>query len=262
LEVNPDGLVSARFKGDYSPADDEVHVWRASLNSSVSDAAGLKLILSSDELERAERFHFEADRRRCVVGRGYLRLLLGEILNLPANTLRFEYNEFGKPRLIPTQEQRLRFNVSHAGDLILIAITRGRPVGVDVEKIRTDLDFGEVAARFFSINESKSLALLAGVGRYEAFFTCWTRKEAYLKARGDGLSVPLDQFDVPFLPNEKARLLETRHDPGEERRWMILPVSVPAGYVAAVVAEGLDWKLKCRERPPALPTTSRPIVTC
>lgn len=259
--MNPKGFVSARFSGDYGLPDDEVHVWRASLNSSASDAARLKLILSSDELERAEAFHFETDSRRCVVGRGYLRLLLGDILNLPANSLRFEYDEFGKPRLTPTQERLLRFNVSHSGDLILIAITRGRVVGVDVERIRTDLDLEEVAARFFSINEYKRLALLDGPGRYEAFFTCWTRKEAYLKARGDGLSLPLDHFDVSFRPMEEARLLETRHDPAEVGRWKLLPVSVPAGYVAAVAVEGLDWKLKCRDWPPALSTASLSIVT-
>lgn len=250
--MNPNGLATARFKGHYSLGDDEVHVWRASLNSSALDAAGLKLILSSDERERAARFYFEVDRRRCVVGRGYLRLLLGDILNLPANSLRFEYDEFGKPRLTPAQEQRLRFNVSHSGDLLLIAMTRGRATGVDVEEIRSDFDLEGVAARFFSTNEHKTLTLLAGPGRYQAFFTCWTRKEAYLKARGDGLSLPLDQFDVSVLPDEEARLLETRHDPRETERWMLLPVSVPAGYVATVAAEGFSWKLKCWDWPPAL----------
>lgn len=253
--LNPDGSVCAGFDGDYPLADDEVHVWRISLELSASNAAKFWLTLSSDERERAERFHFEVDRRRSVVARGVLRLLLGKVLNLPADSLRFEYDEFGKPRLISTQEQRLRFNVSHSGDLILIAITKDRAVGVDVERIRADIDLDKVAARFFSPNEYKSLGLLTGPIRYEAFFACWTRKEAYLKARGDGLSMPLDQFDVSFLPNEEARLLETRQDPQEAERWRLLPVSAPSGYVATVAAQGSDWKLSCRDWSPALSTS-------
>jgi 4'-phosphopantetheinyl transferase len=249
--MNPENFFGAQFNSDCAPADDEVHVWRTNLDLLTSDSAGLRRILSSDERERVDRFHFEADRQRSLVGRACLRLLLGEILNLPANKLRFEYSEFGKPRLVPTQEQHLRFNLSHSGDLILVAITKGRAVGVDVERIRS-VDIDGVAARFFSINEYERLALLTGPGRYEAFYTCWTRKEAYLKARGEGLSIPLNQFDVSFLPNEEARLLEARHDPGETERWKLLPVSVPPGYVASVAAEGLDWKLKFRDWSPVV----------
>jgi 4'-phosphopantetheinyl transferase len=243
--MNNEGSVLARFKRRYLLAEDEVHVWRTSLGQSASASARLQLILSSDELERARRFYFEPDFRRSVIGRGWLRLLLGRILDLPGESLRFEYDSSGKPRLIATQEQRLQFSVSHSGSLILIAIAKGRAVGADVEKIRTDLDLDDVAARFFSIKENEHLGSLIGLGKYEAFFTCWTRKEAYLKARGVGLSVPLDQFDVSFLPNEEARLLEVRHDPGEARRWRLAPISVPTGYVASLAVEGSDWKLKC-----------------
>ena len=184
-----------------------------------------------------------------MVSRGSLRLLLGAFLRLPADTLRFEYNEFGKPKLISTQEQGLQFNVSHSGDLVLIAITKGRAVGLDVEKIRTDIDLDGVAARFFSIDENTRLASLAGPAKYEGFFTCWTRKEAYLKAHGGGLSLPLDQFDVSFRSTEEVGLLATRPDPNEAKRWTVRPINVPAGYVAALVGEGTDWKLTCREMP-------------
>lgn len=240
----PEGFFS-RFDSNYSLADDEVHVWRKGLEGSALEIAALRPILSSDELRRANQFHFEADRRRCVVGFGMRRLLLSAILRLPAESLRFERNEYGKPRLIRAQERGLQFNLSHSGDLILVAITKGRAVGIDVERIRADLDLDDIAARFFSIDERKCLASVTGSRKSAAFFACWTRKEAYLKARGDGLSVPLDQFDVGVLPDEHPQLLSTRHDPNEVRRWTLQTVPVPASYQAAVAAEGSGWKLKC-----------------
>ena len=228
---------------DYQLADDEIHVWRSDLSVSALEIVRLKLIISLDERERAERFNFECDRQRSIIGRGRLRLLLGKILGLPASSLRFEYDGFGKPKLTSTQEQRLQFNVSHSGDLVLIAVTRGRAVGVDVERIRGDIDVDGLAKRFFSTNENERLNPLTGRRRYDAFFTCWTRKEAYLKGRGDGLSLPLDQFDVSFLPDEEPRLLETRFDPAEVRGWTLRSVNVPSGYVASLAAEGTDWNV-------------------
>jgi 4'-phosphopantetheinyl transferase len=249
--MNPGGRIWEKFNGNYALPEGEVHVWRTGLDITVFDIGRLRRILSPDEQERADRFHFEADRRRSIIGRGHLRLLLGEILGLPADSLQFDYDEFGKPRLMPTQRLALQFNVSHSGDLILIAISIGRAVGVDVERIRTDLDLDGVAARFFSANERKTLASLAGPGRYEAFFTCWTRKEAYLKARGVGLSLPLDQFDVSFLPDEEPRLLATRHDPPDAGRWGLRALGLSGGYVAALAAQGSNWKLKCWDWPAA-----------
>jgi 4'-phosphopantetheinyl transferase len=242
------------FDGDYALPENEVHVWRTGLDLDPVGLAKLRGTLSPDERERADRFHFEADRRRCLIARGYLRLLLGKILELPANGLQFEYDEFGKPSLVPMQGLPLQFNVSHSGDLILIAITIGRAVGIDVEKIRTDLDLDGVAARFFSSNECKILASLVGRSRYEAFFTCWTRKEAYLKARGVGLSLPLNQFDVSFLPNEEPRLLANRYDPAEARRWRIRALDLSSDYAAALVVSGSNWELKCWNWHPLLLT--------
>jgi 4'-phosphopantetheinyl transferase len=230
--------------------EDEVHLWRTTLDVVAPGFAKLWQLLSHDERERADRFRFEVDRQRTVIGRGYLRLLLGTILDVPAKELQFEYNEFGKPCLISSQELPLRFNVSHSGDVILIAITKGREVGVDVEKIRTDFDPDTVAASCFSANEYKIWAALVGPARYEAFFACWTRKEAYLKARGGGLSLSLDQFDVSFLPNEEPRLLETRPDPAEAGRWRIQALDISSNFAAALAAQGSTWKLKCRNSHP------------
>lgn len=250
--MNPGEPIWGGFNRGYALPEDEVHVWRTTLDMAVSDVAKLRQILSQDERERADRFHFEADRRRGVIGRGYLRLLLGQILNVPPSELRFEYDEFGKPGLMPKREPALEFNISHSGDLILIAIAIGRAVGVDVEKIRNDLDPVGIAAHFFSASECKILASLAGSDRYNAFFACWTRKEAYLKARGIGLSLPLDQFDVSFLPHEAPRLLATRPDPAEAGRWKLEALDVASDHAATLAAAGLAWKLKCWSWSPLL----------
>ena len=236
--MNFDELTWDGFNDGYILPEDEVHVWRATSNMVPTGLAQMREILSSDERERASRFHFEVDQRRSVVGRGCLRLLLGRILDLPAHELQFEYDEFGKPTLTPEQRGALQFSVSHSGDEILIAITRDRAVGVDVERIRTDLDAVSIAAHFFSANEYEVLSQLAGTIQYQAFFACWTRKEAYLKAKGIGLSLPLDQFDVSFLPDEEPRLLETRPDPAEAGRWKLWKLDISSDYAAALAAEG------------------------
>jgi 4'-phosphopantetheinyl transferase len=229
----------------------EVHVWRTSVDLAASDFARLQQILSSDEREKADRFRFEVDRRCSVIGRGSLRVLLGQILDLPPESLQIECNEFGKPGLAKNHLQ-LRFNLSHSGNLILIAVARGRAVGVDVEKIQSNLDLDAIAARFFSTNERKILASLVGSARQQAFFSCWTRKEAYLKARGLGLTVPLDEFEVSFLPHEEARLLVTRNDPADAQRWRLMAIDLSPDYVAALAAEGSDWKLNCWDWDPAI----------
>ena len=215
-----------------------------------SGLAQLRRILSPDECARADRFHFEVDQRRGIVGRAYLRLLLGQILDMPVNELQFEYDEFGKPGLIPGQRRALQFNVSHSGELILIAITTGRAVGVDVEQIRTDLDLNGIAEQFFSASECEILASLPRPARYRAFFACWTRKEAYLKAKGVGLSLPLDQFDVSFLPDEEPRLLATRPNPLEARNWSLWALDLSSedlssDYAGALAVSGSGQKLKC-----------------
>jgi 4'-phosphopantetheinyl transferase len=240
---------------------DEVHVWRASLYQPQELFACLTHLLSVEERARADRFHFEADRKRCILARGVLRLLLGDCLGMPAEQLEFRYNEFGKPGLaLSSLDHELRpsveFNVSHSGDLVLIALSRGRTLGVDIERMRMDVATEEIATRFFSPNECRDLATVAPDQRCEAFFACWTRKEAYLKARGDGLSLPLEQFDVSFLPGHDPRLIETRHDPAEAYRWTLHALEGGFGYKAALAVEGADWKLKCWEWPTAVGATS------
>jgi 4'-phosphopantetheinyl transferase len=229
--------------GDYELPPDEVHVWRATLDQPQEMMEWFLQTLSADEHARAHKFHFEADRKRHIIGRGMSRLLLGHCLGIAGGQLRFEHTEFGKPYL--QGGPSLGFNLSHSGELILVALARGRTIGIDVERMRADMVEAEIAQRFFSPRECAALAQLAPDLQCEAFFACWTRKEAYLKARGDGLSLPLDQFDVAFAPGEVPRLIETRHDPAEIQRWTIRALDPGYGCKAAVVAEGPDWALKC-----------------
>jgi 4'-phosphopantetheinyl transferase len=228
-----------------------VHVWRATLAWPGAAAHRLEQCLSADERDKMQRFRFERDRRRYLVGRGLLRSLLGRYLDVAPQDLRFETTAAGKPHLASGQGQ-LQFNLAHSGEYVLIAIADGRAVGIDVEAIRDDFDIGEIAVHFFSLDERRDLEMLTGRARIEAFFECWTRKEAYVKARGEGLSLPLDQFDVSLRPGEPARLIATRPDPAEAKRWQLSGLDVADGYKAALVVEGQGGTLRFWNSPDEL----------
>ena len=231
--------------GDLRLRDDEVHVWRASLVQGASRFEEFRRRLSEDEHARANRFHFQKDREHFIVARGLLRTILGWYLGREPNALRFYYSGYGKPALVETEGlDALRFNLSHSGRFALVAVTRGREVGVDIELIRPDFVDEHIAENFFSPFEVASLRALPADLQLEAFFTCWTRKESYIKARGEGLSLALDGFDVTLTPGEPARLLRTRHDSRESSRWSLQQLNPCPGYVAALAVEGNDWQLK------------------
>ena len=229
---------------------DEVHVWCASLDMTSPHIRRLQATLSADELERASRLHFAKDRRRFVVARGVLRSLLGRYLGVEPRQLRFSYSAYGKPTLVPTSGgARLCFNVSHSHELALYAVTYGREIGVDVEHIRTNIACEEIAERFFSAQERALLRTLPAHLKHDAFFHCWTRKEAYIKARGEGLSLPLDQFDVAFAPGKPAALLATRWAPHEASCWELRELTPGPGYAAALAVGGHGWRLACWQWP-------------
>jgi 4'-phosphopantetheinyl transferase len=222
----------------------EIHVWRGNLDHQNAD--GFLSMLAADERERADRFHFEEHRRRFIVGRGMLRTIIGGYLGVDPGGLQFCYSEFGKPALAGEDGQRdLSFNVSHSQDLALIAVTSARRVGVDLEWIRDDVADEGIAERFFASEEVQVLRGLPKGIQAQAFFNCWTRKEAYIKARGEGLSIPLDQFVVTLTPGEPAMLVTTRADPQEARRWKLRELFPAAGFAGALAAEGQDWQLRC-----------------
>lgn len=224
----------------------EVHVWRTALDLAPDQVQRLRESLSPDERARAARFHFERDRVRFTVARAGLRALLGRYLGLAPSAIGFAYGDHGKPHLAaPAPAGDLRFNVSHSGGVALYAVARGREVGVDVEGHRADFATAEIAEGFFSLAERRALSALPAERRCEAFFACWARKEAYIKARGLGLSLALDGFDVSLAPGEPAALLATRDDPAERHRWSLHALDPGPGLAGAVVAEGRDWTPSC-----------------
>ena len=235
----------------YPPASlvlsgDDIHVWFVSLDHVGSSFDRLAQVLSVDERTRAQRFHFERDRRRFVVRRGLLRTILGCYVGVEADRLQFCYGYYGKPALAETSGGgTLRFNLSHSQGLALYAVTRHREIGVDLECIRPILEAEQIAERYFSARENAVFRALPAHEKLWAFFNCWTRKEAYLKALGDGLARPLDEFDVSLAPGELARLLYIRGDPEEVCRWSLQDLTPGPGYVAALGVEGHDWRLQC-----------------
>lgn len=224
---------------------DEVHVWRARLDPEPSAVALLAATLSADERARAARFRFDRDRVSYVVARGVLREILGHYLHVAPAELRFVYSPHGKPSLdAAPRASTLRFNVSHSHGFALYAFASGREVGVDVEYMRPDFAGEEIAERFFSRGEVNTLRGLPRGERLAAFFRCWTRKEAYIKARGEGLSHPLELFDVSLTPGEPAALLATRPDPLEATRWSLEELSCAPGYAASLAVEGAAPRLE------------------
>lgn len=218
----------------------EVHVWLASLEQEPRVARALHGTLNSDERQRAGRFRFAKDREHFVVARGVLRDILGRYLGTPPARIGFSYSQYGKPSLEEGSggDGRLRFNVAHSHGLALYAVGRGRELGLDIEYLRDDLAGLEVAERFFSPPEVAALRALPAELRTAAFFNCWTRKEAYIKALGEGLSHPLHRFSVSLIPGEPASLLHAEDDPSALSRWWMTAPPIADGYAAAVVVEG------------------------
>lgn len=225
---------------------DEVHVWRADLDRKTSEISELQQTLSEDERARAARFHFSQDRSRFIVARGVLRAILGRYLDIPPGRLEFRYESNGKPTLAAAyKEETLHFNVSHSWGLALYAVANSREVGIDIEYIKATEAGSGIAERFFSPAEVAALQALPAEERTRAFFACWTRKEAYIKAKGTGLALPLDQFDVTVDPGQPAALLTTRGDPEEASRWSLRDLDPGPGCAAAIAVEGRSWQLRC-----------------
>jgi 4'-phosphopantetheinyl transferase len=213
-----------------------VHLWKKAFDASPHEIERCYQVLSPEEQARAQRFLVEPPRRAFILTRGTLRLLLEKYLDRPASEIIFRYTEFGKPLL--NEGNELRFNVSHTDGVALLAFGRGTELGVDVEKIRPVRDLKDLANRFFSISERQELNQLEREDElHTAFFRCWTRKEAYIKAKGEGLSIPLHQFDVSLEPGAAQALIATRPDPSEAERWMLRDVTFDPSFVAALAIE-------------------------
>ena len=201
--------------------------------------------LSADEKERAARFYFQRDREHFIVARGALRAILGRYLQRDPTRVGFRYSPHGKPALaMEAPGEGLRFNISHSHGLALCAVTRGREIGVDLERVRSIANLEQIAERFFSPGENAEPRALPARVKAEAFFNGWSRKEAYLKARGDGLSLSLDQFDVSLASGEPARLPRNQREPRDVGRWPLQELPPVFGYVAALAVEGHGLQIR------------------
>ena len=192
-------------------------------------------LISEDERERAARFYMDVHRSFFLSGRAMVRRILARYVAEAAAEIRFVQGEFGKPSLA-SNGAGVEFNVSHSGDLLLIAVST-RPVGVDVERWKETSDLLELADHFFSPTEREHLRALPRDGIVAGFFAAWCRKEAYLKASGTGISGGLDHFSMSLTPGEPARILHDDRDPGVHQRWFVTVLDVGTGYSAALVAE-------------------------
>ncbi|HEY89984.1 MAG TPA: 4'-phosphopantetheinyl transferase superfamily protein [Thermoflexia bacterium] len=214
-----------------------VHLYHFLFSDLISHQTELHAILSPAEQSRAARLRFPAPRTRFILARGLLRELLGRYLDVPPAELRFSYNPHGKPTLATPAHAWLHFNLSHSEEMVLLAFTSDRPLGVDVEQIHPVQKMERLVERFFSPAERVAFRALPDGQREAAFFAGWTRKEAYIKGRGLGLALPLHQFDVTLEP-QKARLLADRQTPAAVGRWTLRSLDFIPGYAAALAVRG------------------------
>lgn len=230
-KTSPEGL-------DLGPG--EIHLWLVDLAPDASVVRTLGTWLEDEEKHRAERFRFEVHRRRFIVRRGRLRQLLAAYQGLEPAAVRFEYGEKGKPALSESQKDHrpLEFNLTDSEDLALIAFTRDLEIGADIEVLRPMPDAHSIAKSFFAAGEREALADVSEPETARAFFHCWTRKEAYIKAIGEGLSEPLDRFEATLFPAEPCHFLHIGGSEAEAKRWALIHLEPTPDSVGAVAYRG------------------------
>jgi 4'-phosphopantetheinyl transferase len=226
-------------------ADEEIHVWHASVDDLGPRLAVLDVLLNNEERTRAQRFHFPRDRNQFCVARGMLRSLLAAYTGIAAADVPLEYSRSGKPELPQSVGPRLHFNIAHSHDCVVGAFASGRRVGIDVEWVRELHDADGIVARYFSPEENAAYRKLTGEARARGFFNGWTRKEAFVKALGEGLGHPLAGFTVSLTPGEPARLLAVPSDQAAAK-WTLCDLALDPSYVCALVAEGGAFDVRVR----------------
>jgi 4'-phosphopantetheinyl transferase len=222
-------------------AENDIHIWLVSEDNPPLPLKELGEILSNDEQERANRFHFERDKNRYIVGRGILRTLIGKYyLDIEPKRLEFCTASKGKPALKDTfGRRRLKFNQADSNGMALYAISQTHEIGIDIECIRDISSVQEIVEGSFSKYEIAAFKALPADEKQRAFFNCWTRKEAFIKAIGQGLYFSLDQFDVAFTPGETPKILSIRGDRAEAAKWSLFDLKPLHGYSAALAYKGL-----------------------
>jgi 4'-phosphopantetheinyl transferase len=217
----------------------QIELWTIRFSASAAVVATLEQVLSPEERDRANRFRFQHLRDAYIVGRGGLRQILSLHLGQAPAAIPLVVGKRGKPRVSGPGSSQVQFNVSHSGEFALMAISlEGLELGVDIEKHRPLPDLFDIARRYFCPEELAELKSVSSDRQEESFFLCWTRKEAYIKAIGEGLHAPLDRFQVSLKPGELARFLHVDHDAGEALRWSLHDLNTPAGYSAALAYQG------------------------
>ncbi len=213
----------------------EIHVWEINLGYNLNKVKNYISILSDEEKKKASAFRFSDDRARYIISHAVLRLLLSEYLGEKPEEIVFYTDNRGKPYiLLDSKCPDIFFNLSHSHEIALIAIYRGQEIGVDIEYISRTINSDGIARRFFTINENKKLNSLSGKLRKEAFFRCWTRKEAFLKAKGLGLSGSLKSFEVSILPDEKPEIISIDGLPSEKNEWSLFDIIHIKNYIGAI----------------------------
>jgi 4'-phosphopantetheinyl transferase len=221
---------------------DEVHVWHTDFTHQESAIDRLFPLLNHDEQGRVARFLVPEPRVQFILSRAFLRITLGHYLRIEPGQVRFHTEDQGKPQL--DADSSLYFNLSHTNGATVIGVTRAGRIGVDVEKVRGNLDPLQLGARFFSAKESEWLRSQPANQRFAAFFSCWTAKEAYIKACGGGLSIPLDSFGVTPGSGAEELHLEIYGQPRESQRWSMWQLDLGPDLRSAVAVEGVGCKLR------------------
>lgn len=223
---------------------EHIHVWFVNLSTTTLAQGHLLNLLNADERERAFRFIFEKDQNQFIVARGCLRQLLSYYTGYPANELAFHEGEHGKPTLDATLHSRLHFNVSHSHGYALYGFCLNEELGIDLEAIRPTTDVAAIAKRFFSPRETQALLTSSSEAQRKLFFTYWTRKEAYLKAIGKGLTAPLNHFDVSHIATE-GFVHENRPMGAVPTSWYLKDLHLGNSFKAAIALQGKNWNLHC-----------------
>ncbi len=223
-----------------------VDIWRARIDLAPGDVSSFFELISADEQARADRFRYPHHRSRYIASHGILRKILGLYLDVPPKEICFAADSHGKPYLTaPCTPADLRFNLSHSRDMALYAVTRSRDVGIDVEHLERAGNSLEIARRFFAPAEADAIASAPDELRRKAFLTCWTRKEAFLKAKGDGLSIPLNAFEVTVWPESPPALLSVGWDASDHLKWVLFDIDPGGDYVASIAVEQGVSELRC-----------------
>lgn len=227
-------------------AEKEIHIWLAALDLPSRRVEGLQEKLSIDERMKADCFRFDQDRNRCIASFGILKDILSLYIGIDPASVQISYGSHGKPRLSDASgKDKLHFNLSHSEGSAVYVFARDYEVGVDIERIRDLPEMNKIVEHFFSAREKIAFGELPSCVRREAFFRCWTRKEAVVKAIGEGLYQPFDKFDVAMTPSEQSVKLSVKGDPKMPSHWLIQDLKPAPGFAGAFAVEDRSWKVCC-----------------